>query len=216
MPTGPGASILLPWETGPISGEGNRATAREWIVNPDSAQPHDNYDAFLSRLDAATTSLSTRAASLDKALAAVSLLLGPSESAVRKWERRRHYVSEQLAVHSGSPQSYTALCELHVVAGKMESMLRGRVQRVTEKLAVMQGRREAIDKSLLELELSRIKLTSSRMLSQDREKLSSIFSEIAGSTVATGAIPDMGLLSDLKEAREAIILAEALMEVKGY
>ena len=72
-------------------------------------------------------------------------------------------------------------------------MLRGRVQRVTEKLAVMQGRREAIDKSLLELELSRIKLTSSRMLSQDREKLSSIFSEIAGSTAATGAIPDMGL-----------------------
>jgi hypothetical protein len=98
----------------------------------------------------------------------------------------------------------------------MESMLRGRVQRVTEKLAVMQGRREAIDKSLLELELSRIKLTSSRMLSQDREKLSSIFSEIAGSTAATGAIPDMGLLGDLKEAREAIILAEALMEVKGY
>ena len=65
----------------------------------------------------------------------------------------------------------------------MESMLRGRVQRVTEKLAVMQGRREAIDKSLLELELSRIKLTSSRMLSQDREELSSIFSELAGSTV---------------------------------
>jgi hypothetical protein len=54
------------------------------------------------------------------------------------------------------------------------------------------------------------------MLSQDREKLSSIFSEIAGSTAATGAIPDMGLLGDLKEAREAIILAEALMEVKGY
>jgi len=55
----------LPWETGPISGEGNRATARGWLMNPDSAQPHDNYDAFLSRLDAATSSLSTRAASLD-------------------------------------------------------------------------------------------------------------------------------------------------------
>jgi hypothetical protein len=185
-------------------------------VTIDSAQPQDNYDAFLSRLDAATTSLSTRAGSLDKAMAAVSLLLGPYESAVRKWERRRHYVSEQLAAHSGSPQSYTALCELHIVAGKMESMLRGRVERVTEKLAVMQGRREAIDRALLELELSRIKLTSSRMLSQDRQELGSIFSELAGTTVATGAIPDMGLLTDLKEARQAIILAEALMEVKGY
>ena len=201
---------------GANSGEGNRATAREWLVNTDNTHPPDNYDAFLSRLDAATTSLSTRAGSLDKALAAVSLLLEPYESAVRKWERRRHYVSEQLAAHSGSPQSYTALCELHIVAGKMETMLRGRVERIREKLAVIQSRREAIDRSLLELELSRIKLTSSRMLSQDREELSGIFSELAGSTVATGAIPDMGLLSDLKEAREAIILAEALIEVKGY
>ncbi|BCW71624.1 hypothetical protein [Arthrobacter sp. NicSoilB8] len=185
-------------------------------MTTDNTRPYDNYDAFLARLDAATTSLTTRAGSLDKALAAVSLLVEPYESAVRKWERRRHYVSEQLAAHSGSPQSYTALCELHVVAGKMESMLRGRVERVTEKLAVIQRRREAIDKSLLELELSRIKLTSSRMLSQDREELSGIFSDLAGSTVAAGTIPDMGLLGDLKEAREAIILAEALIEVKGY
>jgi hypothetical protein len=186
------------------------------LVNTDNTQLHDNYDAFLSRLDAATASLSTRAGSLDKALAAVSLLLEPYEAAVRDWERRRRYVGEQLAAHSGSPQSYTALCELHIVAGKMEGMLRGRVERVTEKLAVISGRREAIDKSLLELELSRIKLTSSRMLSQDREELSGIFSELAGSTVAAGAVPDMGLLGDLEEAREAIILAEALIEVKGH
>jgi hypothetical protein len=206
----------LPWETGASAGKGNRATAREWLVNSDSARPHDNYDAFLSRLDAATASLTTRAESLNKALAAVSLLLEPYESAVRQWERRRYYVSEQLAAHSGSPQSYTALCELHVVAGKMESMLRGRAERITAKLADIQGRREAIDKSLLELELSRIKLTSSRMLAQDRQELSSIFSELAGTTVATGVPPDTGLLGDLKEAREAIILAEALIEVKGY
>ena len=201
---------------GANSGEGIRATARGWLMNTDSARPHDNYDAFLARLDAATSSLNARAGSLDKALAAVSLLVEPYESAVRKWERRRLYVSEQLAVHSGSPQSYTALCELHVVAGKMEAMLRGRVERLAEKLAVMQGRREAIDNSLLELEVSRIKLNASRMLSQDREKLSSIFSALAGSTVPASALPDMGLLGDLKEAREAVILAEALMEVKGY
>jgi hypothetical protein len=185
-------------------------------VNPDSALPHDNYDAFLSRLDAATASLTTRAESLNKALAAVSLLLEPYESAVRQWERRRYYVGEQLAAHSGSPQSYTALCELHVVAGKMESMLRGRAERITAKLADIQSRREAIDKSLLELELSKIKLTSSRMLAQDRQELSSIFSELAGTAVVTGVPPDTGLLDDLKEAREAIILAEALIEVKGY
>lgn len=185
-------------------------------MNGTGAPAHDNYDAFLARLDAATTSLSTRAASLDRAFAAVALLLGPYESAVRSWERRRHYVSGQLARHCGSAKSYTALSDLHDVAAKMESMLRGRVQSVSEKLSVMQGRREAIDNSLLELELSRVKLNASRLLAQDRERLSSIFSALTGSTSATPALPDLGLLSDLKEAREAVILAEALMEVKGY
>lgn len=190
--------------------------ACEWRMKANSTPAPDNYDAFLSRLDAATTSLSTRAASLDKALAAVCLLLRPYESALGDWERRRHYVSGQLTRRSGSPQSTKALSELHDVAVKMESMLRGRVLRLTEELSVMQGRREAIDKSLLELELSRAKLNSSRMVSQDREKLSGVLSALTGSTVSTSALPDMGLLSDLKDAREAVILAEALMEVKGY
>ncbi|WP_232082401.1 hypothetical protein [Arthrobacter sp. SO5] len=125
-------------------------------------------------------------------------------------------MSGQLARHPGSPQSYTALSELHEVAVQMESMLRSRVQRLTEKLAVMRGRREAIGTSLRELELSRVKLSSSRLLAQDREELSRIFSALAGSTDASTARPDTGLLDDLREARKAVILAEALMEVKGY
>ena len=185
-------------------------------MKTDASPGRDNYDAFLARLDAATTSLSTRAASLDKALAAVSLLLEPYESAVRNWERRRLHVSGQLARHSGSPQSYTALGELHDVAVNMEAMFRDRTQRIRDKLSGMQGRREEIDKSLLELELSRVKLNSSRLLSEDREKLSSVLSELAGTTVAPSARPDRGLLNDLKDARKAVILAEALMEVKGY
>jgi len=185
-------------------------------MRTDTYPGHDNYDAFLTRLDAATASLSTRAASLDKALAAVSLLLGPYESAVRNWERRRLHVSGQLARHSGSPQSCAALGELHDVAVNMEAMFRDRVQRIRDKLSVMQGRREAVDKSLLELELSRVTLTSSRLLSEDRKELSAVFSALAGSTMATSALPDRGLLSDLKEARKAILMAEALMEVKGY
>lgn len=185
-------------------------------MNTKYGPPHDSYAAFLARLDAATSSLSTRAASLDKALKAVSLLLEPYQSAVRKWERRRILVAGQLARHAGTAQTYTALGELHDMAAKMESMLRLRSQRVMEKLAVMQGRREAIDKSLLALEVCRVKLNSSRMLSQDRENLSRAFSELAGSTGAAATIPDLGLRRDLKEAREAVILAEALMEVKRH
>lgn len=185
-------------------------------MNGKNIPTHDSYTAFLERLDTATASLNARAGSLDKAVAAVSLLLDPYESAVRKWERRRVHVSEQLARHSGPPQTYTALSELHDMAVKMESMLRARTQRVAEKLTVMQGRRDAINRSLLELEVSRAKLNSSRMLSQDRENLSRALRELAGSADAAAAISDLGLHNDLKEARKAVILAEALMEVKGH
>jgi hypothetical protein len=102
------------------------------------------------------------------------------------------------------------------MAVTMEAMLRSRAQRITDKISVMQGRRDAIEKSLLELEMSRVKLNSSRMLSQDRENLRRAFSEVAGPTGAAAIIPDLGLNSDLKEARKAVILAEALMEVKGH
>lgn len=185
-------------------------------MNPRSARPPDNYDEFLARLDVATTSLSTRAAALDKAISAVTLLLGPYESAVRKWERRRVHVGEQLGRYSGTPQTYTALGELHDTAVKMESMLRARTQRIADKLTVMRERRVAIDKSLLELELSRVKLNSSRMLSRDRERLGRVLSELAGSAGTVETRSDLGLLADLKEAREAITMAEALIEVKGH
>jgi hypothetical protein len=181
-----------------------------------SGPPPDNYEEFLARLDAATTNLSTRAASLEKAITAVALLLEPYESAVRKWERRRVYVAEHLDRHAGTPPANSTLSELHDMAVKMEAMLRARTMRLAEKLMVMQGRRVAIDKSLQELELSRVKLASSRMLSRDREKLSRIFSELAGSADAPGTASDVGLFGHLREAREAVILAEALMEVKGH
>ncbi|UVJ40373.1 hypothetical protein [Arthrobacter sp. CJ23] len=54
------------------------------------------------------------------------------------------------------------------------------------------------------------------MLSQDRENLNRAFSELSGAAGATVTIADLGLGRDLKEAREAVILAEALMEVKGH
>lgn len=190
-------------------------------MTAEASPSHDNYEAFTARLAAATSNLRVRAAALDKAMAAVSLLLEPYESAVRNWERRRLHVSGQLAGQPGSPPSYrtpsySALSELHDVAVNMEAVFRDRAQRITEKLELMQGRRGDIDKALLELELSTIKLNASRVLSQDREHLSAVLSGLAGAAEATPALPDRGLLSDLKEARKAVALAEALMEVKGY
>lgn len=175
----------------------------------------DNYAAFLARLDAATASLSTRARALDKALPAISLLLGRYQRALRGWERRLVRVNEELTRHSGEPQTLAALGELQRTAVQMGSMHSSQVLRLTEKLSLMQGRRDAIGRSLLELEASRAKLDASRRLSKDRENLSRALYELAGTGGGVAKIPDLGLRNDLKEAREAVILAEALLEVKG-
>ena len=175
----------------------------------------DNYAAFLARLDAATASLSTRARALDKALPAISLLLGRYQRALRGWERRLVRINEELARHSGKPQTSAALGELQRTAVQMGSMHSAQVLRLTEKLSLMQGRRDAISRSLLELEASRAKLDASRRLSKDRENLSRALYERAGTGGGVAKIPDLGLRNDLKEAREAVILAEALLEVKG-
>ena len=213
------ATEFRPSRTGFFGQRGPQAYGA--LMRAEASPSHDNYEAFIARLDAATSNLRVRAAALDKAMAAVSLLWGPYESAVRNWERRRLHVSGQLARHSGSPPSdslppYSALSELHDVAVNMEALFRDRAQRITEKLELMQGRRGDIDKALLELELSTVKLNSSRRLSQDRENLRAVFSSLAGAAVATSTLPGQGLLSDLKEARKAVTLAEALMEVKGH
>lgn len=174
----------------------------------------DNYAAFLARLEAATKTLSARVRSLDKALSAVSLLLERYRWALQEWEQRRTRVSEELTRHSGEPQTCVALSELHQTALQMESMHRAQTVRITEKLSVMQGRRNAIARSLMELEASRAKLDSSRMLSRDRENLGRVLYELAGAGGVSVKTSDLGLRNDLKEARDAVILAEALMEVK--
>jgi len=185
-------------------------------MDPHNKAPSpDNYAAFLARLDAATTSLSTRARALDKALSAISLLLGRYQRALRGWERRLVRVNEELARHSGEPQTSAALHELQRTAVQMGSMHSAQVLRLTEKQLIMRGRRDAIGRSLLELEVSRAKLDTSRRLSQDRENLSRALYELAGTGGGAAKIPDLGLRNDLREAREAVILAEALLEVKG-
>ena len=186
-------------------------------MDPHSNVPSpDNYAGFLARLDAATASLSTRARALDKALAAISLLLGRYQRALRAWERRLARVNEELARHSGEPQTPAALHELHRTAAQMESVHSDQVLRITEKLSNTQARRDAIRRSLLELEVSRAKLDTSRRLSRDRENLNKALYELAGTGGTTAKVPDLGLRNDLKEAREAVVLAEALIEVKGF
>ncbi|WP_159706324.1 hypothetical protein [Arthrobacter sp. 18067] len=185
-------------------------------MNPqDHVPPPDNYAAFLERLDDAAASLTTRLRSVDKALTAVTLLLEKYQSASLKWEQRRARVSEELDRHAGGPETYAALGELHDTAVKMVTLHHSQTLRIAEKLHLMQGQRDAIQQSLGELGASRTTLKTSRRLSQDRHNLNRALYELAGPRGSAKAAPDPGLISDLRRAREAVILAEALMEVKG-
>jgi prefoldin subunit 5 len=179
--------------------------------------PKDNYAEFIERLDTAKKNLSARRTALTESLMIVASLSDQNETGLQLWAQRRARADALLARHRGPPEDYGSLSELHDIALKMESMFRNRTDRVGERLAAIQDRCDEIDASLGELQKSRDKLTTSRMLSQARESLNKAVAELSGAAY-DGAVPpvaDRGLQEDLRRAREAIILAEALLEVKG-
>ncbi|WP_139359476.1 hypothetical protein [Arthrobacter sp. SRS-W-1-2016] len=64
--------------------------------------------------------------------------------------------------------------------------------------------------------MSKQKLTSSRKLAEERENLSRVVLGLAGTPDGSAtATPDGGLREDLRAASEAVVLAEALLELKG-
>ncbi|MCT9869826.1 hypothetical protein [Paenarthrobacter aurescens] len=187
-----------------------------WPMTPqDQVPPQDNYEAFLERLNDATTRLTTRLRSVDKALTAVSSLVEKYQSASLKWEQRRARVSEELDHHAGGPETYAVLGELHDTAVKMVTLHHAQTLRIKEQVHFLQGQCNAIRQSLVELRASSAALNASRRLSKDRHNLNRALYELAGARGAAESTPDPGLLNDLRQAREAVVLAEALMEVKG-
>ncbi|MFF2317491.1 hypothetical protein ACFVTE_14640 [Arthrobacter sp. NPDC058097] len=178
----------------------------------------DNYAEFIARLDAAAGKLTPRRDALATALGAAELLLTQNQTGLELWGQRLSLISQLLARHSGADKArrYSTLRELHDVAAKMERMFASRTQRIQDVCRSIGERRDQIITSLFELEKSRVKLTSSRMLALERENLRRVADDLYLSPVGTGlGFPDPDLRESLREAREAIILAEALLEVKG-
>lgn len=177
--------------------------------------PVDNYAEFIGRLDAAKAKLIIRRDSLNKTVEILALLLKQNTTGLQLWEQRLRRCEELLADTHGRSGRRTSLIELQEVALKMEPLFRNRAQRIDVRLAAVRARSAEINSSLNGLEKSRIKLTSSRMLSQERENLGRAIGELIGTADAAAVVnPDPGLRSDLQDARHAIILAEALLEAK--
>lgn len=174
----------------------------------------DNYAEFLQRLDAATESLAQRHDALLRVRAVLSSLLSDNQSGYQQWADRQVRVKGLL----GSPDlaGGPGLQDLHAVAVNMESVFRTRSSNVAGRLASVQARINEIAGPLHDLHMSKQKLTTSRRIAEERENLSRVVQGAAGTAEgASIATPDAGLRDDLKAAREAVHLAEALLEVKG-
>lgn len=178
-------------------------------------QLNDNYAEFIARLDTATLKLTERNDSLNTSLEILTLLAEQNRAGLSAWEERRATLSGQLERRAEGPET-DSLKELFEVALRMTPMFRNRVDRIEQRLSLLRKRSDDLSKSLLELRKSKLKLTTSRVLAQEKANLSRAVAELSGTPQGpVGGLPDAGLLDDLKKAREAIVLAEALLEVKG-
>jgi hypothetical protein len=176
---------------------------------------NDNYGEFIERLETAMERLMERRASQDKTTEILHVLLQHHCAGLRSWEARRRQVETSIASYSEGSKGRLPLDELHDTALKMESGFRARTERIHERLSSLRGRRSELINLLSDLDRSKMKLTSSRILSQERRNLDEVIANLAGTPEVTNAFaPDPGLRDDLKEARQAVILAEALIEVK--
>lgn len=173
----------------------------------------DNYADFLQRLDTAAKSLRERHEALGRAREVVAAALEGNDHGYREWTERLEKVETLLAGKTAT--DLRGLKELHGVAANMQSLFRTRSERVGARLAAVDSRIGELDGPLRELNLGKVRLTTSRRMVEEREKLGRAVQNLAGTTEgADAAVPDVGLSADLRKAREAVALAEALLELK--
>ena len=189
-------------------------------INPDETPFPllDNYGQFIGRLDTAAGKLMPRRDALSKALEAAELLFHQNYAGSELWGQRLSHVSQLLDRQAANhpAQANSTLGDLHDVSVKMQRLFGSRTQRVQQVCNMIRVRQEQINTSLLELEKSRAKLAASRMLAQERARLNKVAADLSmGTENIRLGFPDPGLQENLREAGEAIILAEALLEVKG-
>lgn len=177
----------------------------------------DNYGEFIERLNTAFASLQRRRNSLGINLDALTWQHSRHAAGLQQWERRRALVAQKIEASAVTPAAYQSLSDLQDVARNMESMFRKRTERIDERRVIVQERCAGIDRSLQDLERSKLKLESSRMLRTDRENLRKAMIDLAGTPeTSIGGPEDPTLHDELDNAREAIALAEALLELKDH
>lgn len=177
--------------------------------------PVDNYATFIARLDEAIATLRLRRASIDQVKPLLVLLHKQNQTGFTLWSERRLHVDELLTKDHNNPASFKHLAELLETARTLERKFQGRSHRIQGQLQRMEDSRKNVERSLIDLEKSKAKLNMSLTLTKDREILNHAITALDNVSGSPGTrANDNGFIVDLKSARNAIFLAEALLEVK--
>ena len=177
----------------------------------------DNYAVFIARLDVAIDTLRRRQELIDRTAPLITLLHGQNEAGYSSWSSRRTHVEELLLRYDGRTEGYETLSDLLHSAQTLERKFEERTRRLESRVNSVQDRRSDIEKSLVDLEKSKAKLTMSLELTKERESLNRAIAALNdGPGDFSSVSENIGIAADLRTARQAVFLAEALLDLKGH
>lgn len=178
---------------------------------------NDSYSAFMKRLETAIFTLREKRALIDLTKPLVAALHGDNQVGYEGWVNRRRLIEDAIDQYQGSPKGYETLAALLRDAKTLERTFEERANRVQKKLRLIEEQQNQIDASIMDLEQSQAKLELSRMLTQERNALNKTIATLDGGATRTAAtVGGAALGAEIRSAREAVFLAEALLEIKGH
>lgn len=174
----------------------------------------DNYEEFKKRLTNAANDLKKRKSNVARHVSLLEVMLDQNRSALLSWSDQYKYAYSIQANYSGEADGYRIISDLVETSSRMKSLFAKRVNVLNEKSEAAQENLEAITKAIGDLDSSFAKLDFSKMLNDDKARLLATESALSGSPALAGGSHVMS--QELHNAREAVAMAEALLELKGH
>lgn len=178
--------------------------------------PVDNYAAFKLRLSKASKDLTSRNVSVTGHLQVLKKMLECNTASFYKWDSEFDNVSSIRADYTGGDEGRGTLDDLVDTASRMKTLFTKRMAVLQSQITAIESNRTAICAAIADVNASINKLELSKLLHKDREKLLHAERQLSGFDGAPALTPGHhGLPLELHPAREAVAMAEALLELKG-
>lgn len=179
------------------------------------AAPVDNHEAFKKRLTSASHDLKKRQENLSRYICVLEFLLEQNREALWNWSQQHKYAHDIQQAYTGGAEGYQIIGDLVTTASRMKSLFGKRVNVLNEKHMAVEANSDVVAKAIADLDASYTKLGLSKMLQDGKAKLLATESALNGSISPVEANSPV-MSQELHAAREAVAMAEALLELKGH